>query len=236
MSNRRSLGHSMVLVVLLLSWMPALRAQSSQPTDDPFRRAKAELTRAVDIQLALVKETAQFATAPQERMAETSATEQRFESPFPGTNSVPAAAAQKRLLALGVDAARVFAEEGVPVELLHVAAVESGFDPQALSPKGARGLWQLMPETAARFGLRVDAQGDERLNPVRSTRAAAQYLRKLYLEFRDWPLALAAYNAGEARIAAAIAQAGERDFHRLAQLELLPGETKRYVPAVLGAK
>ncbi|HEV8383969.1 MAG TPA: lytic transglycosylase domain-containing protein, partial [Candidatus Acidoferrales bacterium] len=132
------------------------------------------------------------------------------------------------------DAARIFEEEGVPLELLVVAEVESGFNPLALSPKGARGPWQLMPATAQRFGLRVNGQTDERVHPERSTRAAARYLRELYAQFGDWELALAAYNAGEQRVASAIERGGTRDFWQLAQQQLLPEETRRYVPAVLG--
>jgi membrane-bound lytic murein transglycosylase D len=110
--------------------------------------------------------------------------------------------------------------------------VESAFDPRALSSKGARGLWQFMPETARRYGLRVDKYMDERLHVVRSTRAAARYMRDLHLLFGDWQLALAAYNAGEQRITAAIERAAGRSFSGLAHV--LPEETRLFVPAVLG--
>jgi membrane-bound lytic murein transglycosylase D len=145
-------------------------------------------------------------------------------------------AAQARLLGLRVDAARIFIEEGVPLELLVVAEVESGFNPLALSPKGARGPWQLMPATAERFGLRVNELVDERIHPERSTRVAARYLRELYEMFGDWRLALAAYNAGEQRVSRAVERGGTRDFWRLAELQLLPMETRRYVPAILGGR
>ncbi|HYM09474.1 MAG TPA: lytic transglycosylase domain-containing protein [Bryobacterales bacterium] len=122
---------------------------------------------------------------------------------------------------------------GVPARLLGVVRVESGFRPWALSPKGARGLWQFMPETARRFGLRVDAQRDERIEPERATRAASQYLRFLHGLFGDWKLALAAYNAGEGRVQRAIGRGRTRDFYELSRRGLLPEETRRYVPAVL---
>jgi membrane-bound lytic murein transglycosylase D len=105
----------------------------------------------------------------------------------------------------------------------------------ARSSKGAAGMWQLMPETAVRFGIwRGDHDG--RTDPVRSTRVAARYLRLLYDHFGDWNLAMASYNAGEAKVEKAIRRAGTRDFWRLAELGELPRETRNYVPAVLAAK
>jgi membrane-bound lytic murein transglycosylase D len=121
----------------------------------------------------------------------------------------------------------------LPAQLVSVAAVESGFDARALSPKGARGLWQLMPETARRYGLLVDSRRDERLDPVKSTHAAAQYLKDLHAQFADWPLTLAAYNAGEGRVERALERLGARDFWTLSRVAALPDETRRYVPAVL---
>jgi hypothetical protein len=127
----------------------------------------------------------------------------------------------------------ILRENGLPASLLGVAAVESGFDPVALSPKGARGLWQLMPATARRYGLVVQPQRDERTDPIKSTYAAAQYMKDLFEQFQDWPLALAAYNAGEDRVERALRQAGARDFWTLRRYGALPEETLRYVPAVL---
>ena len=128
---------------------------------------------------------------------------------------------------------QILEREGLPPELVAVPLVESGFNPSALSPRGARGLWQLMPETARRFGLRVDAFADERTDPLRSTVAAISYLKDLYGSLRNWPLALAAYNAGLARVVGAI-QRGAPNFASMADRKLLPEETLRYVPLVLG--
>lgn len=129
----------------------------------------------------------------------------------------------------------VLREHGLPPQLAGIVAIESGFNASALSPKGARGLWQLMPETARRFGLEVSAGRDERLDPLKSSHAAAQYLKKLYAQFGDWPLALAAYNAGENRVDRAVDRLGARDFWTLSRHFALPEETRRYVPAVLGS-
>jgi soluble lytic murein transglycosylase-like protein len=130
---------------------------------------------------------------------------------------------------------RILIEEKLPLEVLSVALVESGFNPLALSPKGARGIWQLMPDTARRYGLTVAPGDDQRIHPEHATRAAARYLQDLYRMFGDWELALAAYNAGEGRVQQAIERAGVRDFNELARRKLLPLETRNYVPAVLAA-
>lgn len=123
--------------------------------------------------------------------------------------------------------------KGLPAQLISVVSVESGFKPWALSPKGALGLWQLMPETARRYGLVVNGARDDRRDPAKSTAAAAQYLKDLYGQFGSWPLALAAYNAGEVRVQNAIDRFQTRDFWTLSAKLALPDETRRYVPAVL---
>jgi len=129
----------------------------------------------------------------------------------------------------------ILEREGVPQEVAAVVVVESGGRSNALSPKGALGLWQLMPDTARRYGLVVTPSRDERLDVERSTRAAAHYLRDLYQRFGSWPLALAAYNAGEQRVQQAVKRGGMTDFVQLSSLRLLPQETRNYVPAVLSA-
>ena len=144
-------------------------------------------------------------------------------------------AAMKRLDQLRPTLSGILESEGVPQEIVSVVIVESGGRTTALSPKGALGLWQLMPDTARRYGLIVTPSRDERLDVERSTRAAARYLRDLYQQFGSWPLALAAYNAGERRVQQAIERFGTTDFIQLSSLRLLPQETRNYVPAVLSA-
>lgn len=131
---------------------------------------------------------------------------------------------------------KVFESEGVPKNLIWLGLVESGFQPQARSPKQAVGMWQLIPSTAERFGLRVSGNLDDRLDPMMSARAAARYLKFLHDRFQDWPLSLAAYNAGEARVQAALAKAERKNVWALIDSGLLPEETRAYVPAVLAAQ
>ena len=128
---------------------------------------------------------------------------------------------------------QILTEEKAPSELISIAIIESGLNPQALSPKGARGIWQFMPATARRYGLPVNATTDHRIYPEHSTRAAARYLLDLYNQFGDWKLALAAYNAGETKIQTIIERTGIRDFDEMARRGYLPLETRNYVPAVL---
>jgi membrane-bound lytic murein transglycosylase D len=123
----------------------------------------------------------------------------------------------------------VFIAEGVPPELVWVAEAESSFNPLARSPVGAKGLFQLMPETARSLGLRT-VLPDDRTDPEKSARAAARYLRMLYGRFGSWPLALAAYNAGQGRVSRALIAGGARDYAGIAHA--LPAETRMYVPKV----
>lgn len=130
---------------------------------------------------------------------------------------------------------RIFRERGLPEELAYTAMIESGFSPRAVSRVGAKGMWQFMDATARRYGLVINRWVDERLDPVKSTVAAAQYLSDLYGMFGHWFLAQAGYNAGEARVARAIQRARTSDFWALTQTRHLPDETKLFVPQILAA-
>ncbi len=124
----------------------------------------------------------------------------------------------------------IFIEENVPPELVWVAEVESSFDPRARSPAGAAGLFQLMPATAQRYGLRTTWPLDQRVRPEPCARAAAQYLKYLHNRFKDWRLALAAYNAGEGTVQDLLARHKARTYDAIATY--LPAETQMYVPKV----
>jgi len=128
---------------------------------------------------------------------------------------------------------RVLKEEGVPQDLIYLAEAESGFHPVALSHVGARGLWQFMSSRAKGYGLERNWWVDERQDPEKSTRAAARHLRDLYKEFGDWYLAMAAYNSGPLTVMRAVQRTGYADFWQLYRRNVLPGETRNYVPIII---
>ena len=121
----------------------------------------------------------------------------------------------------------VFAKYGLPKEIKYLAVVESELKATALSHVGARGPWQLMPETAALLGLKITPDVDERTLYYKSTVAAAKYLRDLHDEFGDWLLVLAAYNGGTRNVYRAIHKAGSRNFWDLQYY--LPAESREHV-------
>lgn len=134
-------------------------------------------------------------------------------------------------------ARRVFRSRGMPEELAYLAIVESGYRADAKSRAGAAGAWQFMPYTGMKYGLTQDWWMDERLDPYKATEAAADYLQKLYGDFRDWPTAIAAYNAGEGKMRRAKEGTGARNFYevcerntRLDEKAQLRPETMQYVP------
>ncbi len=126
------------------------------------------------------------------------------------------------------------ARAGLPTDLVWMSLIESGHNPTIRSPVGAAGLWQFMPESARLYGLTVDRWVDERLDPLRSTQAAAIYLSDLERRFGSWELAMAAYNMGHYGLTRSIRKYNTNDFWRLSRLEAaLPWETALYVPKVL---
>jgi membrane-bound lytic murein transglycosylase D len=129
--------------------------------------------------------------------------------------------------------ARVLREEGVPQDLIYLAQAESAFQPLALSRAGARGIWQFVAWRGNEYGLRHTWWVDERQDPEKATRAAAQHLRDLYGMFGDWYLAMAAYNCGPGNVQKGIERTGYADFWELYRRNVLPRETKNYVPIIL---
>jgi membrane-bound lytic murein transglycosylase D len=128
---------------------------------------------------------------------------------------------------------RVLREEGVPQDLIYLAQAESAFQPTALSRAGARGIWQFVAYRGMEYGLHHTWWVDERQDPEKATRAAAQHLRDLYGEFGDWYLAMAAYNCGPGNVQKGIERTGYADFWELYRRKVLPKETRNYVPIIL---
>jgi membrane-bound lytic murein transglycosylase D len=129
--------------------------------------------------------------------------------------------------------ARVLKEEGVPQDLIYLAQAESAFQPLALSRAGARGIWQFVQWRGNEYGLKRSWWVDERMDPEKATRAAAQHLRDLYGLYGDWYLAMAAYNCGPGNVQKGIERTGYADFWELYKRNVLPKETKNYVPIIL---
>jgi membrane-bound lytic murein transglycosylase D len=127
----------------------------------------------------------------------------------------------------------ILKEEGVPQDLIYLAQAESGFHPLAVSRVGARGIWQFMGLRARGYGLQRSQWVDDRQDPEKSTRAAARHLRDLYAQFGDWYLAMAAYNSGPGTVQAAVRRTGYADFWELYRRNVLPKETRNYVPIIL---
>ena len=129
----------------------------------------------------------------------------------------------------------IMQREGLPAELAYLPFVESGFRTEAVSSAGAVGQWQFIPATGRRYGLRIDKYVDERRDPVKSTHAAARYLRDLYEMFGSWHLSLAAYNTGEGNVARAIERNGGGNYWEMMENGELHPETCDFVPLFLAA-
>jgi membrane-bound lytic murein transglycosylase D len=128
---------------------------------------------------------------------------------------------------------RILKEEGVPLELIYLAQAESGFHSLAVSRAGARGMWQFMGSRAKGYGLERNWWVDDRQDPEKATRAAARHLHDLYNQFGDWYLAMAAYNSGPGTVQSAVKRTGYADFWELYRRNVLPKETRNYVPIIV---
>lgn len=241
-TKERSVRGAALVSILLLSAVACSWSQKSQSerrpvsvADSPFAEVNESITQEADVVLASATQADSVSSTVSPSEASIAKSSIREDAQSHSGSSANAKNAQSRLASLRPVIEPILREAGIPTELAAVVLVESGGDPLALSPKGARGLWQLMPETARRYGLIVDNTEDDRLDIEKSTHVAARYLSDLYSEFGSWPLALAAYNTGEQNLQHAIDRSRSVDFSVLSSLRLLPLETRNYVPAVLAA-
>jgi hypothetical protein len=233
----QQLGVSVVLVALAGSaWsQTAHYAVPAASVGDDFAAYRLALDSAADSALANVireaavrsqiAEAAPTTTAPPDAKAL-----HQFAEQYWNGNDEAVRRAVARVTELRSVLTPILHEEGVPDEIAALVLVESAGQPTALSPKGARGIWQFMPDTARHYGLAVTADLDERIEVAKSTVAAARYLHDLYQRFGDWRLAFAAYNAGDHAVERAVARTGHGDFLRIEHA--LPEETRNYVLAV----
>jgi len=130
---------------------------------------------------------------------------------------------------------QVFAEEGIPQDLAYLAVIESGFRNEAKSRARAVGMWQFIRSTGRLYGLTYNRWIEERRDPVKATRAAARYLKRLYELTGDWYLAVSSYNAGPLSLDRAAQNLGTRNFWDMARSRWLRNETKNYVPELCAA-
>jgi soluble lytic murein transglycosylase-like protein len=236
----QQLRMSLVLVALAASVL----AQTTRYTvpaasvRDPFAAYRQSLDSAADSALASVIREAAASSQIAEVTAKTTAPPDakalhQFAGQYWHGNDEAVRRAVARVTELRPLLTPILHEQGLPDQVVALVLIESAGQPTALSPKGARGIWQFMPDTARRYGLAVTANLDERIEVAKSTVAAARYLHDLYQRFGDWQLAFAAYNAGESAVERAVGKAGQGDFLRVDRA--LPEETRNYVLAVMRA-
>lgn len=222
----------LLAAVALAAAVPALVAQEGL---EPFAALHQRLDSAADRLLSGPQNPENVPAEPLNESGKEEAGIEQFAQEHWNGRAEDLRKALGRVQALRPALEATLREEGVPTELVAVVLVESAGHTTALSPQGARGLWQFMPATARRYNLTVNPRADDRLNVEKSSRAAARHLRDLHELFGDWRLALAAYNAGAGAVKHAVRRGGSKDFAILSSLRLLPAETRGYVPAVLGA-
>ncbi|MFN3480056.1 MAG: transglycosylase SLT domain-containing protein [Thermodesulfovibrionales bacterium] len=130
----------------------------------------------------------------------------------------------------------ILKSKNLPEDIAFLPLIESGFNPAAYSVAKAVGPWQFIASTAKRYGLKIDWWRDERRDPIKSTVAAADYLKDLYDMFGSWNLAMAAYNAGEGKILKALNRTKRDDYWELTSTKYIKKETKEYVPKFVAAR
>lgn len=221
-------------------------ASSAEAVNIDVKEASASLTTAPDVQTAPVDVIISSETVreySEQKESEINDLFERFGFNKVVQRSILYYSGKKRSFSksLGLagryieDISAVFIEKGMPVELAFLPLIESGYRNHASSDKSASGIWQFIPSTARRYGLKIDSWVDERRDPVKATVAASEYLSDMYDKFGSWNLALAAYNAGEGKIDKAIKQYKDDDYWKISGTGYIAAETKNFVPSFVAA-
>ncbi|GBU21101.1 lytic transglycosylase [Fibrobacteres bacterium R8-0-B4] len=215
---------------------PAAPIPTSTPTSIPTPTSTATPTTRDRINAVLARFGEDGYRAPPEMVESVERYLELYQGSMRGTVAVWMERSRRHLPMIRA----VFSEKNVPLELAYVSMLESGFNTSAVSRAGAAGMWQFMPHTARRYGLRVDGGADERADPEKSTRAAAAYFKDLIAIFgsrSSTMLCMAAYNAGEQRVINALKRiddpVNDRDFWHLYRMGWLAKETNEYIPQVI---
>lgn len=206
-----------VMLVMIYAWTEKVYAQGWR---SETAKVHDSLSKAgVDRETILAE-----AEAPKITLSRKS---QRMVDKFVQQNEEGLAKVQTRSASYFKTIENIFQKEGLPVQLKYLAVVESNLKATAVSHCGALGIWQLMPETARNYGLKINRYTDERKHLYKSTVAAAKYMNALYAEFGDWLLVVAAYNGGSGSVHNAIKKCGSKNYYVLHRY--LPAETKAHV-------
>lgn len=235
-SSRLSVLFCLLLGALLIAGCGTKQTTSERP-DTSWRMSDDGAPPLTRTELAVLQSTGEIDRAlPPDIMADVAREYKYYLRKGRRTTKVFSKRAEQYL----AFARQVFRSRDMPEDLAYLAIVESGYRTDARSHAGAAGAWQFMPATGKQYGLEQDWWQDERLDAYEATEAAADYLKKLYDMFEDWPTAIAAYNAGEGKMQRAMQSSGSKNFyevrarnHRLDEKTRLREETTQYVPRFL---
>lgn len=238
MIKKRVFCCSALLTVLLLS---NLYSKNQPESPDPFKKALGHAMKVnVSVALAEAKKNkvddfySQISFAEEAIPLENDVVKQRLDKYLRRFAYLkrPNQHIHKRADQMLPKIEKILTSYGVPADFKYIAVVESSLNPKTTSHKGAGGYWQFMPATARLYGLKVNAQIDERRDLVKSTHAAAQYLSSLYNEFGDWTLVAAAYNVGNGSLRASLRRQKKDNYYDLK----LNSETAAFVYKIISMK
>ena len=248
----------LLMCLFLLHSLPAAALTSENPSDKNWMSASQEQKNAQDVTLLAAVSPDEAATTllqlEEEAVPETSSpADTGYNLQAYNSNEVASKAVERNIGMFSNNIKERFSlylsrsgkylemmkeilrQKDVPENIVFLSLIESGFSPYAYSVANAAGPWQFIASTAKRYGLEINWWKDERRDPVKSTFAAADYLKDLYGMFGSWNLAMAAYNAGEGRIQKAMKRSNADSYWELLDTKHIRPETKEYVPRFIAA-